>query len=261
MVELENKLDELNPLLIIQNANLGRITTKYKTISFLQDPLIEIRKYFHPLHLRVRARIRGRITISNKIEQQMNSLRESIRVTNSNYMANMYKKAGTFKVIPMGVDHELFRPMDKQYVRRKYGIPNDRRVNIFVGSQHPVKGFDKIQRMIQDGSTFWVLVLKDSQLEPGHNYTAFYRVSQDVLAELYNCADMCIARSVTESFGLSTIEAMFCNIPVDATKTGIFWDWHPEFKEPRKEALEYGLDKYTWMKNWTDFVNSCISSN
>lgn len=254
--QLKKKIEELNTSLIVQNANLGKIAPQIKTISFLQDPLLAIRKHLQPLHLRIRARVRGRGTISDSIQMQMDSLEKSVRVTNSNYMANLYGKAGSFKVIPMGVDHELFKPMDKNEMRKKYSIPSDRPVNIFVGSQHPVKGFDKIQKMITEGSAFWILVLKDAPLDSGHKHTTFFRVTQDILAELYNCADLCVARSITESFGLSVVEAMLCDIPVDATKTGIFWDWHPEFKKPREEALQYGLDKDTWMKNWTSFIQA-----
>ena len=51
------------------------------------------------------------------------------------------------------------------------------------------------------------------------------KVSQKVLAELYNSADLCVSRSITESFGLALVEAMFCDVPVDVPKIGVFWDW------------------------------------
>lgn len=51
-----------------------------------------------------------------------------------------------------------------------------------------------------------------------------------VLAELYNCADLFVGRSKVESLWLAPIEAMFCNLPIDVTPTGIFADWHPENK-------------------------------
>lgn len=261
-IPLEKKLSEINPSLIIQNANLGRISN-YKTISFLQDPLIEMEKHFESFRVKLRAKIRGREPYyPSRIKKQIESLETSIKVTNSNYMAQMYEKVGKFKIIPMGVDHELFKPMDKDEMRKKYNIPKTKKVNIFVGSQHPIKGFDKIQKIInEDSDVFWILVLKDVKLEPGHNYITFQSISQSTLAELYNCADKFVARSITESFGLASIEAMFCGLPVDVTNTGVFWDWHPECKDPRKEAMDYGLDKNTWMKNWLDFVNCCSKNS
>jgi len=253
-IPLENKLNELNPSLIIQNVILGKISN-FKTVSFLQDPLIEMKNHFDSFQLMIWSKIRGRETYSDRIKKQLELLDSSIKVTNSNYMANMYKKAGKFQVIPMGADHELFRPLEKKELRKKYNIPSDRKVNIFVGSQHAVKGFDKIQKMIQDDpSIYWILVLKDSKIDAGHNFVCFEKLSQNVLTELYNCADLCVSRSVTESFGLALVEAMFCGIPVDVPKIGIFWDWDPNFSNPRRSALDYGLDKNTCMENWKKFV-------
>jgi glycosyltransferase involved in cell wall biosynthesis len=207
---VENRLLELKPSIIIQNANLGKLSP-YKTISFLQDPLIGMKKFVEPLPRFIRAKIRGRKTFSDIIKKQTESL------------------SGT--------------------------------INIFVGSTHAVKGFDKIQRMIQENtSIFWILVLKDVKINAGHNYTVFHKISQDILCELYNCADLCVSRSRVESFGLAMIESMFCGTPVDSTKTGVFWDWQPDNNNPRKEALERGLDKFTWMENWKKFVSNSINN-
>ena len=255
---LKNTLNELNPSLIIQNSNLGKISN-FKTISFLQDPFIEMEKKLELFQDRLKAKIRGRETYSDKIKKQIESFSGSTKVTNSNYMANMYKKFGEFHVIPMGTDPELFRPLEKKELKKKYNIPLDRKVNIFVGSQHSVKGFDKIQKMIvADPSIFWILVLKDHKIYAGHNFVCFEKVSQKVLAELYNCADLCVSRSITESFSLALVEAMFCDIPVDVPKIGVFWDWDFDSSNPRRSALAYGLDKNTWMGNWKKFVKSCV---
>ena len=174
-------------------------------------------------------------------------------------MAKMYHKTGKFKVISMGVDHELFRPMDKKELRKKYDLPTDKTIKIFVGSTHNLKGWKHIKKMIQeDDSIFWILVLKDVNIGSGHNFVTFYKISQDILVELYNCADLLVAKSIVESFGLAVVEAMMCDLPVDVTKTGVFWDWNPNMNNPRDEAMKKGLDKYTWMKNWREFVSETI---
>ena len=41
-----------------------------------------------------------------------------------------------------------------------------------------------------------------------------------------------------ESFGLAAVEDMFCDLPVNTTKTGIFWDWESNVEKPRKSAFE-----------------------
>ena len=249
-IPIKEKLDELKPDWIIQNALLGKISD-YKTISFLQDPYIEMIKKCQPISMYWRAKLRGRQTMQDKLKKQKESLENSIRVTNSNYMSNMYSELGDFTVIPLGVNSELFHPMDKIEMRKKYNIPKDKTVKIFVGSQHPVKGFDKITKMINENQDiFWILVLKDNKIPDGHNYKVFVKVSQNILSELYNCADVCVSRSVAESFGLALVEAMFCNIPVDVPKVGIFWDWEPDMENARTEAFKKKLDIDSFIKNW-----------
>lgn len=257
---LEKKLQELQPSLIIQNANLGKLSN-YKTISYVLDPMIEIQKLFEPFWVRMRTKIRGRETFDDKIKKQFDSFNGSIKVTNSNFMAHLYKKGGDFKVIPLGVDLEIFKPLDKTEMRKKHNLPLDKKINIFVGSTHPIKGFEKIKKMIQnDPDVFWILVLKDIKLDSGHNFVTFHKLSQETLCELYNCADLFVARSLVESAGLAALEAMICDVPVDVTPTGVFWDWKPDMNNPRKEALKQGFDKNTWIRNWEELVTDCIKS-
>ncbi len=255
---LEQELDEIKPELVIQNSTLGKLSD-YKTISFLQDPFIAMKKHFDTPLIRLKAKVRKRKSISDKLKDQIASFQNSIKVTNSAYMADLYSEYGEFKIIPMGVDHDLFKPMNKSELRKKYGIPKDKTVKIFVGSRHPVKGFNAIKEIIQAerNAAFWILVLKDAPMSDGHNYRAFHRISQNVLAELYNCSDLMVSRSITESFGLAMVEAMFCDVPVDSTKTGVFWDWEPDFEHPRKAALEHKLDKDSWMSRWNQFIRQC----
>jgi glycosyltransferase involved in cell wall biosynthesis len=249
-IPIKEKIDEVKPDLILQNANLGKISN-YKTISFLQDPFIEMIKKCQPMSMFVRAKLRGRETFQDKLKKQKESLENSIPVTNSNYMSNMYNEIGDFKVLPLGVDSDLFHQMDKIQMRDKYNIPNDRTVKIFVGSQHLVKGFQKIIKMInEDPAIFWILVLKDNKIPDGHNYKVFSKISQNVLAELYNCADVCVSKSITESFGLSLVEAMFCNIPVEVPKIGIFWDWDANMEKPREAVFGKKLDMNSFIDNW-----------
>ena len=260
-IPIKEKIDELKPELIIQNANLGKISD-YKTISFLQDPFIEMIKKCQPVSTYLRVRLRGRETFQDKLKKQKESLENSIRVTNSNYMSNMYSELRDFTVMPLGVNSELFHPMDKTQMREKYNIPKDRTVKIFVGSQHLVKGFEKISKMINENpNIFWILVLKDKKISDGHNYKVFSKISQNVLSELYNCADVCVSRSVTESFGLSLVEAMFCNIPVDVPRIGIFWDWEPNMEDSRTEAFKKKLDIDSFIKNWKNFLRDVSLEN
>jgi len=52
--------------------------------------------------------------------------------------------AGRISVIPNGFDSRLFRPMNRETVRKKLGLPQDRRVLLNVANLVPVKGHEHL---------------------------------------------------------------------------------------------------------------------
>jgi hypothetical protein len=131
-------------------------------------------------------------------------------------------------------------------------------VKIFVGSTHPVKGFDILkQEMHRDKESVYALVLKDKRLPWGlpRNAKVFQRISQEALAELHNTADLFVGRSRVETLWLGPIEAMFSGLPVDVTPAGIFADWRPANKDPRTEAFAAGLDRATMIRRWKELLD------
>lgn len=226
--------------IVITNSLLGRITDK-QTITLLQDNYIEMYKMFGGDCLR-------------NIVRQIESLtqKECIRIANTNHIAYTYRDVGKFNaVIPLGVDSNLFKPLNKKDdLREKYGIPTNKKVNIWVGSHHPVKGLD----LIKLSNDFWIFVFKDAIDEDRFNTKCFYKVDQKTLCELYNCADQFISTSRMESQGLAAIEAMFCGIPVKYSPVGIFWDWTPNNINPRQEVFDRELDKSHMIKRWKELL-------
>jgi len=244
----------------IFNSILGNINVypSCKKIVLLQDNFILMDKIV-PKNIKQKLSrfLKGKshfypIFIKKQKEALINA---DLIVAVSNSVAESYGVKA--KIIPIGSDSDLFHPMGKKELRAKYKIPQDVIVKIFVGSTHPVKGFDLILEEIKnDKRSFYILVLKDEKiLELGYkNIKVFWRVSQMILAELYNCADLYVGRSRVESLWLTPIEAMFCNVPVDVTSVGIFTDWRPENKNPRYEAFQKGLDKETMIRKWRDLI-------
>jgi glycosyltransferase involved in cell wall biosynthesis len=185
----------------------------------------------------------------------------NVVVAVSKNLANSYGLSNV-RVIPIGIDSELFKPLENQEaLREKHGIPKDKKVKIFVGSVHSVKGFDILKKEIKkDKESFYIIVLKDKHVLSinFHNSKVFQRIPQSVLAELYNCADVFVGRSRVETSWLAPIEAMFCGVPVDVTPVGIFADWKPANKNPRQEAFAAGLDKETMIKRWRELLRELI---
>src|SRR5207245_2824709 len=61
------------------------------------------------------------------------------------------------KVVPMGVDHESFRPIEKTRSRTHFGLPPDKRILLNVGSEEPrknvptlIRAFSKVARNLPD---------------------------------------------------------------------------------------------------------------
>jgi len=240
-IPLEDAIEQEKPDIIINNDLWGLTFPNYFTITIAQNNYVEMQRLLGTDY-------------NDIIKKQKRALQASqIRVANSNYSAHSYNDCGDFVVIPIGTNPEIFKPM--QEMRKKYGIPQDKIVYIWVGSHHPVKGWNTIKNLIQEyKEIFWILVLKDEPEQELKNTKIFYRIEQEKLAELYNCADVFISESIVESLGLAPIEAMFCNIPVLSTKTGIFWDWYPPIKNPRQEAFDKGLDKETCIRKWKELI-------
>lgn len=208
--------------LIIQNATfLGAVDPDRYTIMFLQDNL----------------RAMGRTSE----QQEMNLKLARKLVTNSFTTAASYPEFD-FEIIPVGVDEELFHPMDKGFVRKEFSFGNER-IGIFVGSFSEVKGWSKICECIEKfrGIT-WIVVSKYDETYSAPNVRVFNRLPQNTLAKLLNCADFFIVGSPVETQCLAAIEACLCNIPVIMNNTGIFTNFNDD---ERSKAGVFGSDFIT----------------
>ena len=260
--DLEIYLVKEKPRVIILNSILGDIKVPLgtKKIVFLQDNFAAMRKLLPVDWKRVVKWFMnfGRDEFLIKERIQRNTLANAdVIVANSKNTANSYG-LNKVEIIPVGTDADLFKSLPhKDALKKKYGIPENRRIKIFVGSTHKVKGFDILKEEIKnDKESFYILVLKDKFI-PGlkfSNAKIFQRISQNVLVELHNCADVYVGRSRVETLWLGPIEAMFCGVPVDVTKAGFFADWQPKNKNPRLEAFEASLDKETMIKKWRNLI-------
>lgn len=267
-------LNDARPRSIISNSILGSLRTEFKTnrIVFLQD---DYAKMHHLSRIGIGYNLRRAIkfllnrssSYATRLYVQKSAMAKAdVVVCVSASIANSYKFLGHSQVIiHNGVDTDVFKPMSKVDARNKLGVPKDVFVKIFVGSTHWVKGFDIISAEIdRDRESMWLVVLKKGKEAPGLEHLANVKVfknsSHKQLAELYNASDLFVGRSRVESFWLAPIEAMFCGVPVDVTPVGIFSDWKPANKDPRREAFEKGLDRATMIKRWKELVASLSDS-
>ncbi len=141
-------------------------------------------------------------------------------------------------IMPQGVDLERFSPVGKSAARRALGIGEDERVVLYVGRMDPLKGIDILLRalpLMECGDNARALIVGGSQrgdaerarleslaakLEVADATTFVGPVPQAELPAYYSAADVFVAPSHSESFGLAALEAMSCGTPVVASRVG-----------------------------------------
>lgn len=123
--------------------------------------------------------------------------------------------------MPNGVDLTVFHPdssVDSRAVRKRYQLPDDKPVALFVGRFVPKKGFHKLLGATSDR---YHIALAGGTSPDGtspDNVTFLGSLSSAELAELYNAVDMFVLPSEGEGFPLTVQEAMASSLPVVISK-------------------------------------------
>lgn len=143
------------------------------------------------------------------------------------------------KVLPPGVDHELFVPGDRAAARAALGWSPDVPVCLYVGRIQPLKGIDLAVRALAHlGSSGAQLVVVGgasgaggqaeeerlrklaAELEVSGRVTFTGPQPQERLPRFYAASDVVVVCSHSESFGLTALEAQACGRPVVGTPVG-----------------------------------------
>jgi glycosyltransferase involved in cell wall biosynthesis len=130
--------------------------------------------------------------------------------------------------LPNMLNTELFKPLpDKEKLRRKYGVPIDKKVILFgaadTGTENKNKGFrflvNALEKLSRD--EYCLVVFGNSSnsapLPEGFDVKLLGFISdENQLVEIYNMADVFVNPSMQESFGYTVCEAMACGTPAVA---------------------------------------------
>lgn len=203
---IEQQVNREEPDFIIRNASyFRRLNLKVRTISFLQDCF------------------KG----STRTQQLDVCNHSDIVVCNSQFIRSQYESEVTsrIEIVSIGTDFEFFHPLlDKNQLCDKWGIPENS--ILFIGSTHPIKGFNVIQSLIANTDYNFCLVMKDDFKIDNSRVKIFNRIDHKTIAEIINCCVMLICPSVVETFHLAGVEAMACGLPVLATDVGVYYGWN-----------------------------------
>lgn len=134
-----------------------------------------------------------------------------------------------------GVDFNIFKPMDKKILREKYRIQNNEIILLFVGRLEKIKN---INFLIDSFMLFHNKIINSKLIIVGrgselnnlkkqvikHNLTNnvifFGEVSPESIPEIYNCADVSVLSSYSESGPTVLRESLACGVPMVSTKVG-----------------------------------------
>lgn len=154
--------------------------------------------------------------------------------TKENYLEKYPWLKDKMIVIPVGIDTELFKPMDKHKMQEKYGFKKNEKIIIYVGRLEKEKGlgfllnsFKEVKKEITDCKLVLVgdgrekknleNLAKDLELK---EVIFMDSLEHDKIPEIMNCADVFALSSLYESGPLVVQEALACGIPVVTTNVG-----------------------------------------
>ncbi|MBZ0156962.1 MAG: glycosyltransferase family 4 protein [Alphaproteobacteria bacterium] len=130
------------------------------------------------------------------------------------------------RVVPNGVDTDLFRKRDPLLARKKWGLPEDAFIGMYAGRWEDFKGADIVEAIIRNvPDVLWIIALGTGGQQPAlsgrDNVLLFEEAESDALAELYSAADFLLFPSLYEGFGYVVAEALACGLPVLSTRVGV----------------------------------------
>ena len=178
-----------------------------------------------------------RTNVERKVMESADGLVVSTEMEKDDLIRLYQASRAKIKVVPAGVDLELFYPRDKEDAREKLGI-EENRVILYVGRIEPLKGIkillEAVKLLEDPRDTRLVIVggsLEDDaelerlkglseQLGIEEKVTFSGSVPQEMLPDFYSAADAFVLPSYYESFGLVALEAMACGTPVVVSRVG-----------------------------------------
>ncbi len=150
-------------------------------------------------------------------------------VVASQWMYDMAKRSPLTKhfervhLIPFGIDLNLFkRRENREEIRKSLGIDKGNFVIMFRQDNQEWKGLSYIKKMLDVlNPRVPVTILTVGGTGLLNEYKKKYQLIEydwvndnNLMVDLYSCADLFLMPSVAEAFGMMAIEAMACSLPV-----------------------------------------------
>ena len=176
----------------------------------------------------------------------------------SEFSRKDYEPYGKVDYLPLGVDTDLFRPYtpDEKYnLKLKYGVPLNMEIGFWCGTTHPMKGYQNVLRYAKENpNIWWIFVWYSPQGEYIPQSQNYGIVTQQVLAELMNCADFQLGVSMLRPYYVVEYEGMACNLK-QRKITGLEKDFEGG-DNPRDVIFEKQWDRRTCKILYENYIKN-----
>lgn len=148
------------------------------------------------------------------------------------YTQKFPKVANKVEVIPVSVDTTIFKPMDKNLLRKKYNFNKDDKIVMFIGRHNKEKRIelliDAIELVKKEIPNCKLVLIgngpeKNSLMSrtEGLDYIIYLdTIEHSLIPELLNCADIFALCSAFEGMPNVILESLACGVPVVSTDVG-----------------------------------------
>jgi len=158
----------------------------------------------------------------------------------SEWLANEARKSSllqNMKVvsIPNPIETDIYKPLNKKELRKKYGINTDKKIILFgaVKISDKRKGYEYFVEAVQALLKTENKLMEDVELIVFGKYDPSSRIDHHLplhqfpfisevqkIVELYNLADVYVLPSIQDNLPNTVMESLACGVPVVAFKTG-----------------------------------------
>jgi glycosyltransferase involved in cell wall biosynthesis len=196
----------------------------------------------------------------NKIKITQESAMSSTEIlVATDFAIPFYNNYGIVRKMQLGLNTDLFKPLlNKNYLRIKYNLPLNAKIGYWGGTNHRMKGFDKLIEYANNNSDiYWVIVWKqESEVGNCPSYIKnkqYIKIPQIQINELMNCCDFFLCTSLLRPYYMTELEAMATNIEFVFTEK-IEKDFNPS-NNPRNDIFINGWDRLFIKNKWIELFN------
>jgi glycosyltransferase involved in cell wall biosynthesis len=172
---------------------------------------------------------------SHKKVKYLKNLKNITIVSPSKWLLNESKNSLTFKnfehvLIPYGLNNDIYKIHNREGVRKKIGIGQDKKVILFVADSlnNTRKGINFLMDILPDllriDKKIFIITVGETN-RSFKKYDNFmknmgYIKDELFMAEIYSCADLFVIPSIEDNLPNTMIESVMCGTPVAGFSIG-----------------------------------------